>query len=287
MSLVRRAIRAARDQPVVLSASVGVLQFLRSLGLMRSRQYYSHVPYRGLVTVESGGGSFRIRSRGHNIENALFWEGLYGHEPRTMESWVAQSKRSKVVLDIGANSGVFGLAAAAAGAGLVHAFEPLPRVFGILEENKSLNDFTGLHIWPFAVGEIDGDAIILDPGGDAPTSASLSSEFAEKNLGEVRSVSVKVVSIDSFVDEKGIESVDLIKLDVEGYEEFALRGMKNTVAKSLPFIFMEVLDDNEAELKAEVSALWPRLYDWVPIDEGGSHVSRNVLLVPQTTKALT
>lgn len=281
MSVIRSSIRRIRNQPAVLAASIALLRGLRSVGLLRSKRFYSHVPYAGVVDVASGAGRFKIVSRGHNIENALYWEGLFGHEPTTMRLWVEAAAEADVVLDIGANSGVFGLAAAAAGAKAVHAFEPLPRVYNILVENYQLNSFGGARIWPFAVGERNGVATIFDPGGDAPTSASLSERFAKAHLGDASAVEVPVVSIDEFFQASGISRVDLIKIDVEGYEKFALRGMKKTVARYGPAILMEVLDGHEGELKTEVESLWTGSYEWCPINEGDGFVSRNVLLRPR------
>lgn len=265
----------------MLAACIALLRGARSVGLLRSKRYYSHVPYSGVVDVASGKGQFKIKSRGHNIENALYWDGLFGHEPTTMRLWVEAAAKSGVVLDIGANSGVFGLAAFAAGAKTVHAFEPLPRVFNILAENYSLNSFVGAKAWPFAVGEKSGTATIFDPGGDAPTSASLSEGFVKKHFGDVPGVEVSVVSTDDFCRTNRIASVDLIKIDVEGYEAFALRGMKEIVAMHCPTILMEVLDGQEDELRTEVDSLWPGRYEWSPIDEGDGFVSRNVLLRPR------
>src|SRR5690349_11142042 len=108
---MRNLLRQLRNQPAVLGTAVVALRALRSLGLAQSRSVYKHVPYRGIVEVDCGGGrSFRIGSKGHSIENGLYWEGLFAHEPETMRQWVERARGARVVLDVGANSGVFGLA---------------------------------------------------------------------------------------------------------------------------------------------------------------------------------
>lgn len=280
---MKQLLRRVRDSPVVLRASIASLRFVRALGLATSKRAYSHVPYRGIVTVHCGSGRFfRIRSRGHSIENGLYWEGLFAHEPGTMGLWVDHAARADVVLDIGANSGVFALAAAAVGAKSVHAFEPVPRVYEILAENFDLNANGNLVGWSSAVGAENGSATIFDPGGDAPTSASLSSEFALQHLGQTTGAQVDVVSIDQFCAEHVVGNVDLIKLDVEGYEESALRGMRETVSRCTPVILMEVLPGQDRKLRDAVETLWPGVYSWSSIDEGTGHVSRNVALRPRS-----
>jgi FkbM family methyltransferase len=278
---MKRFLKRIRDRPRVLAISAAILRAMRRFGWLRSRRIYSHVPYKGIVTVDCGAGrNFRIRSEGHNIENGLYWDGLFAHEPASMRAWVERAASAEVVFDIGANSGVFCLAAAAAGARLVHAFEPLPRVHRILAGNVALNPAFPITTWPVAIGAEDGSADIFDPGGDAPTSASLSAEFAAAHFGDLPSSRIDVRTVDSICRERGIRTLDLVKIDVEGYEEPALRGMRDMVSACRPVLLMEVLPGQEAQLKGVVDELWPDVYAWCCIEEGGGHVSRNVLLTP-------
>lgn len=275
-------LRQLRDTPLVLTCMVWLLRSARRFGLFVSERYYRHVPYRGLVKIEvTPGHSFRIVARGGHIENSLFWEGTYGHEAVTMRRWTEQARDSKVVLDIGANSGVFALTAAAMGATQVHAFEPLPRIYEILRENFASNSFPSLNAWQYAVSDEPGEAELFDPGGDAPTSASLSSQFSHSHFCDgLPTIRVPVTSVDVFCAERGIGQVDLIKIDVEGHEEFALRGMVQTVLRCRPVIIMEVLDEYDSQLRSVVGELFGSGYCWERIDEGSDHPNLNVLLTP-------
>ncbi len=134
-----------------------------------------------------------------------------------------------------------------------------------------------------AVGEQVGDAEIFDPGGDAPTSASISAEFAHSHFGNnIASYRVPVTSIDEYCAEHGICDVDLVKVDVEGHEEFALKGMQEMVRTSQPAILMEVLEEYEAELYELTIRLFGTAYDWHRIDEGTGEPNRNVMLLPKS-----
>lgn len=224
------------------------------------------------------GGSFRVVSEGRKIENGLFWGGLRAHEPVSMDAWLEAAEEAGVVLDIGANSGVYALAAAAAGAGEVHAFEPVARVHSILKSNFDLNPGFPVHAWHLAVSNASGTALLHDPGGEAPTSASLSEEFAREHFGDVPAAEVSVITIDEFCALHDLGRVDLIKLDVEGFEEQALRGMQGTVLRDRPLILMEVLDGYEQRLRAVVVELFGSECTWTRVDEGDGSPNRNVLL---------
>ncbi len=281
---MRALIRTIRDSSLVLTPLVVGLRVCRSLGFFRGRRFFEHVPYRGVVSVDcNDGDKFVVRSYGGQIENGLYWEGLYSHEPMSMRRWVDLAASARTVLDIGANSGIFSLAAAAAGAGRIHAFEPVPRVHQILVTNVELNGMDNVVCSVMAVGEQVGDAEIFDPGGDAPTSASISAEFADSHFGNnIASYRVPVTSIDQYCAEHGICDVDLVKIDVEGHEEFALKGMQETVRTSQPAILMEVLEEYEAELHELTIGLFGTAYDWHRIDEGTGEPNRNVMLLPKS-----
>jgi FkbM family methyltransferase len=82
-----------------------------------------------------------------------------------------------------------------------------------------------------AVGEADGRAV-LHSSGDAAGNASLHIRGETYFAGQTFSPSeVAVVSIDSFMEDRAIQSVDFMKMDIEGHELFALRGAANALSK--------------------------------------------------------
>ncbi len=285
---MRSALRALRDQPFVRERLVTFFGFLKRAGIPIGSTIYRHIPYVGVVTVDlPSGGSFRMHSQGGAVENGLYWEGLSAHEPASMRNWIRNAAHAGCVLDIGANAGIFALAAAAAGAAAVHAFEPLPRVHALLAANVRLNAFQGLRAWPLAVGSSAGMATLYDPSVDAsaPTSASLSAEFTKRHFGDMPGTPVEVVTIDEFCERGQLPRICLVKLDVEGYEDHALRGMQATLRRDKPIVLMEVLPEYEAKLRATVFEVLGEDYEWIPIHEGSSEPDRNVWLRPKVSNA--
>ena len=56
----------------------------------------------------------------------------------------------------------------------------------------------------------------------------------------IESVKLQQISLDSFVKENQIEYVNIIKIDVEGYEPFVLDGCINTIKKFKPILYIEI-----------------------------------------------
>ena len=102
-----------------------------------------------------------------------------------------------------------------------------------------LNPDFNIQVQQNAVCDQGGMVTIHDPGGDQPASASLKSDFLDCDQ---ETIQVEAIRIDDFVTDQKLERVDLVKLDVEGVEEIALRGMQQTILKFKPTLFIEVLD---------------------------------------------
>ncbi len=84
---------------------------LRRLGPPPER-IYRHLHFKGTIEVDvSPTEHFRMQHHGYMIENELFWKGLAGWEKVSMELWTRLSKRCNVILDIGANTGMYALVA--------------------------------------------------------------------------------------------------------------------------------------------------------------------------------
>lgn len=237
----QRSLRYLRDSTPIGTVVRAPFSVCRMLGMNVPAAIYRHLPFRGVVSVRvPHGESFQIHAKGHVIENRLYWRGLLGHEGECMQAWIRLAQTARCVLDIGANTGLYSLAAGAVNdSASIHAFEPVPRIAAIARDNTALNDSMNITIHEAAVGAATGKALLHDPGGDQPSSASLVEGFIKATS---KSFEVNVLTIDSFRDNQNIPHVDLIKLDVEGVEELAFAGMEKTIEACKPSILVEVLD---------------------------------------------
>ncbi|MBK8011032.1 MAG: FkbM family methyltransferase [Deltaproteobacteria bacterium] len=285
---VRSSARWVRDKTIIGDVLRTPWRALRGLGVRLPRTLYQHLGSRGIFSVSiPGGGQFRWRSYGHVVENCVYWDGLQGYEPESVEPWVALARRARVVLDIGANTGYFALLAAAASEGAaVYAFEPVSRVAAKLRANAELNPNLKIEIVEKAVGAETGLAPIFDPGGVHCYSASLDGAFLK---GEKESYSVSVVRVDDFLSERGVRNVDLVKLDVEGLEDSALDGMQELLRTSRPALMIEVLQRSKDRLLQQLQELVSAGYGYYLLNHGSmvrlerverAGRARNVLLCP-------
>ncbi|MDD2878315.1 MAG: FkbM family methyltransferase [Acidiphilium sp.] len=137
--------------------------------------------------------------------------------------------RNFTYLDVGANIGATALAIAALfPEATIFAFEPVPTNLAHLRQNIASNRIENCHVIASAIGDARSTVTITDNG---PWSAIL-----EKSSG----VKVPVITLDDFCRQSlGTRKVDLLKIDVEGYEPKVLRGAARTLREMRPLLVME------------------------------------------------
>jgi FkbM family methyltransferase len=125
------------------------------------------------------------------------------------------------VLDLGAHIGTVSLAAAALGCE-VAAVEPDPRNAALLRASADYNGFDQLQVIEMAVSDHAG-MIEFSPRGPFGHIAT-----AATNLPSIR---VRTITVDDLLTELGWQHVDFVKMDIEGSELAALRGMKGLLSR--------------------------------------------------------
>lgn len=150
-----------------------------------------------------------------------------------------------VILDVGANIGFHTLNfARICSKGFVHAFEPDNKSFKTLSANIELNNFRNVAVHPIALGAKDEKLpfyklYINNPGANRILAHAPSSHFGQQQ--------VDVRTCDHIADELMLQRLDLIKIDVEGFELFVLQGATNTINKYRPILFVELAEKNLQE----------------------------------------
>lgn len=160
-----------------------------------------------------------------SIGHRLYYRGKF--EPGFSRLLLAELSAGDVFLDVGANCGYFSLSAAriVGPSGVVHAFEPAEGPASRLLRDADRNRLQNLKIHSCALGAIEGRAV-LAIGSDS-TSPEGTRHLAPTGAG----TSVRVVALDAFLPHL---RPSVIKIDVEGSELAALRGMSRILLQSRP-----------------------------------------------------
>jgi len=145
------------------------------------------------------------------------------------------SIKNKIVVDAGANVGLFSIYAAVLGAKKVYAFEPVKETYDILVENIKRNELEN-RIIPInkGLGDVEERKMIsYTCGGD---EGAYIIPRSESGVNKPKIQEIKVITLDDFVKENNIERIDFIKMDTEGYEENILLGAKETIKRWKPIL---------------------------------------------------
>jgi len=154
------------------------------------------------------------------------------------------SPAPEVIYDIGANAGIAALYMRRLyPRARIIGFEPSPAEQAIAEINyAAIGD---AKIYPFAIGdncEVKTFYTSINHAGGQSFDPGVS--FVD----EATPIHVQVHRLDSIVKEEQLPAPDLIKMDIEGYEVQALKGMSETLAKAKHIL----LETHGEELHAEV-----------------------------------
>lgn len=139
---------------------------------------------------------------------------------------------SMVFVDIGANVGTYSLEIArlAGPEATVLAFEPHPRTFAKLRFNCAANDAAAIRLFNKGVGPQEGTMELWSDGGGNIGHASLLPEGAGKAVAHE---TVEVVVLSALLATERISHIDLLKIDIEGFEDQALLPMFERAPKRL------------------------------------------------------
>lgn len=188
--------------------------------------------------------SFKYESiAGDPLGRNLYWRGLGHWEQETTSVFANLARQASLILDIGANTGVFTLISCAVNPHCrALAFEPVPDVFARLQRNVDVNRgmLKQCKCFQNVVTEKPGWVDFHVPTAEGlPSSASLDPHGFRGVSGRV--MRVNAIRIDDVVGHD--ERVDLVKIDVEGFEDHVLRGMIRVLRESSPTIIVECLPD--------------------------------------------
>jgi FkbM family methyltransferase len=182
---------------------------------------------------------------------SYFYYDVPYHEKADLSLFMELAKKSKTIVDIGANTGLYSIMASRVnGKANVFAIEPYRANAKRLRKNLALNAATNVTVCELALGARDGQIQMTVPKNDAVTDvSSMDGNFSKRKYPKVEwsNQMVKVQTLDHLAEEKGLR-VDLIKCDVETFEMPVFAGADHVLMQDKPTIIFECFLDNERML---------------------------------------
>jgi FkbM family methyltransferase len=154
------------------------------------------------------------------------------------EDWVS--------IDVGANIGLATLALSMlAPKGSVHAFEPVPRTAAHLRANVETNGFCNVVVHEMAVGSAVTELEFFDNPEFSAGSLAMdrAAPLLRQHLTSTQPadafIRVPCTTLDQFAQSQGVDRVDLIKIDAEGFDMEVVAGAAEVIARFRPSVIME------------------------------------------------
>ena len=144
-----------------------------------------------------------------------------------------------VFVDVGASKGNHSLFLSQY-VGTVVAFEPYPLVLDRFRTAIDENQISNIILRPFGLGAENGRFPFFSPKNQNHNTGSFSADFSTQNE-YYADLEIRVG--DEELRRLQIARVDVVKIDVEGYEKEVLSGFKNSVKRDRPIVMMELLTD--------------------------------------------
>ena len=167
-------------------------------------------------------------------------------EYSTLELFSTILKPGHVIIDVGANSGLYSIfySKLVGERGKVYAFEPDKNTYSMLQENVKLNNCRNVLTYNFALSNKESKVEMVSfnhkdlklQGGD---SFKYIKEITRDNL-DADNVTMDAFKLDDLEGLNIISKINFIKVDVEGAELLVLQGSINTILKHKPVIVFEL-----------------------------------------------
>ncbi len=144
----------------------------------------------------------------------IWYRGAYEFLPQF------RATTTSCIVDVGANVGFYSMRQASrCPLGMVYSFEPSPRVFARLARNVELNRVRNIRTYQVALGRTTGTVCLEEGRSSILTKVSPNGPTL-----------VQCDTLDNKVEEAGIRHIDILKIDVEGYEPEVLKGAQATLS---------------------------------------------------------
>ncbi len=184
------------------------------------------------------------------IDRFVYYFGAYEKGLLLFMSECLSTKKDKVFVDIGSNIGHHSIFASKF-ARDVHSFEPYHFVRQRMLDTMKLNKISNIIVHPYGLGEADSTIPFFEPLESNLGGGSFVATFSPDNTH--KGLNLEIKNGDSVLNQ--LDRIDLMKIDVEGFETSVLKGLTETIKKFRPLIVMEYSIQTKDKLMQEPELL--------------------------------
>ena len=208
---------------------------------------------------------------GISAELAIFKK----HEPIHTQLICQEIKPGMICIDLGANIGYYAILEGklVGKKGKVICIEPSPTNFSYLKKNIELQQNSNFEAFNFAIGDRDS-TVKFKVSNRSNWSRVISEKREVENDDQTKTIEVPMKKLDSFLRERPQPKIDLIRMDIEGFEYESFFGMVETLKKFKPTLIIEIHSvemglerskeflDNLRKLGYNIKYYFPRFWDF-------------------------
>lgn len=263
MSVKNILIHIVSKLPFGLRSKIKNIPILRQVQSWLMKKWVNNESF---TTTITGGPANGLVFPVQMPQDKLMWVGTW--ELEFAEALQQNVKAGWVCYDIGAYKGYYAGVMALKGASNVYIFEPMPANAAIINELISLNKNLPLHLQQMAVSNTVGKVSFKLMSEETMGKLNTSS-FQEDEI-EMQQLIVECISLDEII-KNGMPEPDFIKIDVEGAEEFVLKGGKEMLKRKKPFLMIEI---HSPEIGKRCVEILDSIYKNIKVLETGLHPSK-------------
>jgi len=214
---------------------------------------------RKLMTPVLGASAIRVKfgpAKGYKCAGALIYTNIFKKPDREDMFYYKQDLKGKTVYDLGGFIGArcVDFAVQVGAYGQVYTFEPHPVFFKLVQKNIKINHLKQASVFNVGVGDKNEKLELISSNASSSTSSfkKINQEGLRKT-GTLSGQLAEIIALDDFISKLSLKAPDFIKIDVEGFEYNAIKGMSKTLHKHKPVLVIEM--HGTADTKAIVTTL--------------------------------
>ncbi len=218
--------------------------------------------------------SFEIKLDPHNglVDKEIYSKGVW--EADMLREIRTHLRTDSTCLDIGSNIGQHALyMAKVAKNGKIYAFDPIKKLTDQIHDSVTKNNLTNIEVCNFGLSNTNEVKDIY------LNNLNMGNTTFKKRLGASDVIKAETKIFDEFWHDRGV--IDFVKIDVEGYEFYALQGMRKSIEKYHPKmivefspIFYNKMDISSEEFLHYIFDLGYKIYD---LDDKRKEITKNII----------